>query len=150
MLLLLNIYLSHLKKKFSSSKNRSDTSKINPWVAQLFTGSLTGMLAGIFGVGGGLILVPFQMIFLDEKIKSAIQTSLGAIVFTSIFSTLGHYYNGNILLWQGILVGLGGLIAVQITARFLPKIPDRQVQLLFNSILILFAIYSFYLSLVAE
>ena len=108
------------------------------------------MLAGIFGVGGGLILVPFQMIFLDEKIKSAIQTSLGAIVFTSIFSTLGHYYNGNILLWQGILVGLGGLIAVQITARFLPKIPDRQVQLLFNSILILFAIYSFYLSLVAE
>ncbi len=86
------------------------------------------------------------MIFLNEKIKPAIQTSLGAIVFTSIFASIGHYHNGNILFIPGILVGIGGLIGVQISTRFLPKIPDKNVQLLFNTLLILLANYSFYLS----
>jgi uncharacterized membrane protein YfcA len=102
----------------------------------------------MFGVGGGLILVPLQMLFLQVKIKSAIQTSLGVIVLTSVFASIGHYKNENILFSTGILVGLGGLIGSQISTRFLPKIPEQYIKFLFCGLLIILAIYSFYLALI--
>ena len=98
---------------------------LNKNLVVLLTGSSAGILARIFGIGGGLILVPFQMMFLNEKIKPAIQNSLAVIVFTSIFTTICHYHNRHIIFSAGILVGIGGLVGVQISTRFLPKIPKK-------------------------
>jgi hypothetical protein len=147
LLILINIYLTHLKQKLVKQKNIFPQLNWNKNLVILLTGSSAGILAGIFGIGGGLILVPFQMIFLNEKIKPAIQNSLAVIVFTSIFTTIGHYYNGNIIFSAGILVGIGGLGGVQISTRFLPKIPEKTVHLLYNILLISLASYSIYLSL---
>jgi uncharacterized membrane protein YfcA len=143
----LNIYLTNLRQELvEKSKDDFIFIKINPLIARIITGSLAGFFAGLFGVGGGLILVPFQMLFLGEKIKLAIQTSLGVIVLTSIFACFGHYYRGNILFLDGVIVGLGGLIGAQISTRFLPKIPDKYVRLSFYSLLIILGIYSFVLA----
>lgn len=149
-LLIINIYLTQLKQKLAQQQdsNKLKKMKIHPVLARLITGGIAGFLAGMFGIGGGLILVPFQMIFLGEKIKSAIQTSLGVIVLTSIFASIGHYHNQNILFLAGTLIGLGGLIGSQISTRFLPKIPEKYIKILFNSFLIILAIYSFYLAII--
>ncbi len=147
LLLLTNIYLTSLKKKLAKKEQTPQPkSQLKQTLALLFTGAIAGVLAGVFGVGGGVILVPFQMIFLNEKIKQAIQTSLGTIVFTSIAATIGHYYNGNILFSAGILIGIGGLVGAQLSTRFLPKIPDDKVRLMFSCLLVVLACYSFYLS----
>ena len=145
-LLLVNIYLTHLKNRFSHQENVQGKKIINRNLAIIFTGSLAGFLGGIFGVGGGLVLVPLQMFFLQEDIKSAVRTSLGAIVFISLAASVGHYYNQNVLFYSGLFVGIGGVIGVQITTRFLPKIADKYVQLLFTIILVILAIYSFTLA----
>ncbi|MGH2414581.1 MAG: sulfite exporter TauE/SafE family protein, partial [Microcystaceae cyanobacterium] len=93
---------------------------------------------------GGVIIVPLQMLFLGEKIKLAIQTSLGVIVITSIGACLGHLREGNILFFEGIILGLGGLFGAQLSTRYLPKLSDRVVKICFCSLLIILSVYFFW------
>ena len=84
-------------------------------------GLLYGVLAGLFGLGGGTIMVPMQMLLLKEEIKAAIQTSLVVIVITALVACIGHTLKGNILFIPGIVLGCGGLLGAQISTRTLPK-----------------------------
>jgi uncharacterized membrane protein YfcA len=140
--LLLNIYLTNLKQNLSQ-KEPVSAIRLNPNLACLLTGGIAGFLAGIFGIGGGAIMVPLQMIFLAEKIKIAIVTSLGVVLLNSIAACFAHAQAGYILYLQGIILGIGGSLGVQVTTRFLPKLPDRLVRITFYIFLLLMAIYFF-------
>ncbi|MEN9224228.1 MAG: sulfite exporter TauE/SafE family protein [Thermostichus sp. HHBFW_bins_43] len=134
--------------------------EIPPWLARTVTGGTAGLLAGLFGIGGGVIMVPMQILLLQETIKVAIQTSLGAIVITAIAATTSHaglgdlIWNGlglgdgtirqNVLWIPGLILGTGGLIGVQISTRTLPKLPDEIVSLLFRGFLAILALYIFW------
>lgn len=148
-LLLLNIYLIGLRKSLAARTSDSrelvaeSQSRVNPAIARLATGGGAGVIAGLFGLGGGVIMVPLQMILLGENIKTAVQTSLGVIVITALVAGTSHALSGNVLFVQGICLGLGGLLGVQIGTRFLPKLPDRLVSLLFRCFMGLLAGYVF-------
>jgi len=103
----------------------------------LLTGALAGLSAGLFGVGGGLIIVPvLYYVFSAQGYDStllmhmALATSLASIVFTSIFSSYAHHKKQAVLwpivftLSPGILIGawLGGLIAVSLESENLKPI----------------------------
>lgn len=141
-LLLLTIYLSNLRQKLEQEVKTTQKTA-NPILSRLFTGGAAGLLSGLFGVGGGVIMVPLQMMFLGEKIKMAIQTSLGVIMITSISSCLGHFLAGNVLFSEGITLGIGGLIGAQISTRFLPKLPEKLVKIGFYSLLLILSVYFF-------
>lgn len=143
LLLLLNIYLVQLRKRLSNSEAQKGNS-FNPVLARIFTGGAAGVLAGLFGVGGGVIMVPLQILLLGEAIKVAIQTSLGVIMITAISATIGHAARGNILWVEGLILGVGGLIGAQISTRFLPKLPDHIVSLAFRTLLAVLSIYIFW------
>lgn len=117
---------------------------VNPIFARIATGSAAGLLAGLFGVGGGVIMVPLQILLLGESIKRAIQTSLGVIVITAISATAGHAARGNVLWVVGLILGGGGLLGVQVSTRFLPRLSDRVVSLAFRSLLAILSIYVFW------
>jgi uncharacterized membrane protein YfcA len=143
-LLLLNTYLVQLKKKVithESHPERSSNSGLNPIVAYTITGSLAGLLAGLFGVGGGVIMVPLQIILLNQPIKTAIQTSLGVVVITGLSACFGHALRGNVVWLTGILLGIGGLLGSQVSTRFLPRLPDKVVSFAFRLLLVVLAIY---------
>lgn len=116
----------------------------NPTFAKIATGSAAGLLAGLFGVGGGVIMVPLQILLLGESIKTAIQTSLGVIVITAISATAGHAARGNVLWVVGLILGGGGLLGAQISTRFLPRLSDRTISLAFRSLLAILSIYVFW------
>ena len=143
LLLLTNIYLVQLRQGLKKKDNGNRQEKINPVVARIITGGLGGLLAGLFGVGGGVIMVPLQIILLGETIKIAIRTSLGVIVITAISASIGHAISGNILFYQGLILGFGGLLGAQISTRFLPKLPDRVINIFFRILLVSLAIYMF-------
>jgi hypothetical protein len=84
------------------------------------------------------------MLLLGEKIKVAIQTSLGVIVITAIAATMGHALKGNVLFGVGLILGMGGLIGAQISTRYLPKLPEKIVSLSFNLLLAVLSVYSFW------
>ena len=61
----------------------------------------TGFLAGLLGIGGGMVLVPFLTYFLGQQqvapglaVKMAIATSMATIIFTSISSVRAHHKRG--------------------------------------------------------
>ena len=61
----------------------------------------TGFLAGLLGIGGGMVLVPFLTYFLGQQhvapglaVKMAIATSMATIVFTSVSSVRAHHQRG--------------------------------------------------------
>ncbi len=107
------------------------------FVLYLALGACAGVLAGLFGVGGGIIIVPvlvlsFGLQGFDASVLThlAVGTSLATIVFTSINSVRAHHSLGAvrwpIFAWLtvGILfgAGLGSLTASYIAGPYLQKI----------------------------
>jgi len=116
---------------------------LHPQIIRLGTGGLAGLISGLFGVGGGVVMVPLQRWLLQEPLKIAIQTSLGVVVMTAISALIGHALRGNVLGLEGILLGAGGLLGAQISTRFLPRLPDRLVSVAFRLLLALLCLYIF-------
>ena len=147
LLLVTNIFLVEFRKRvIAKHKDQEKTTIGNPVVARVTTGGTAGVLAGLFGVGGGVIMVPLQIILLGESIKTAIQTSLGVIVLTAISACVGHATQGNVLFLEGLLLGTGGLIGAQVSTRFLPKLSNQVVSFAFRNLLVILAIYTFWQS----
>jgi uncharacterized membrane protein YfcA len=85
-------------------------------------GLATGFLAGLLGIGGGMLLVPFltyilggQQVAPDLAVKMAIATSMATIMFTSISSVRAHHQRGAVR-WDIVRrlapgIALGGFIA---------------------------------------
>lgn len=146
LLLLVNIYLIQLRQRLVKATGELQPLEktANPGLSSFMTGSAAGILAGLFGVGGGVIMVPLQMLLLGEAIKVAIQTSLAVIVLTAISACVGHAIAGNIQILPGLLLGLGGLVGVQISTRMLPKLPDRIVSRGFRIFLVVLSMYMFW------
>lgn len=100
----------------------------------LALGTFAGLLAGLLGVGGGLLIVPvLTMLFTRQELPAAyiahlaIGTSLASIMFTSISSLRAHHAHGAVN-WQvvrrisgGIVAGtlVGSFLAAQLSTRFL-------------------------------
>ena len=91
-------------------------------VELLALGAFTGFLAGLLGIGGGMLMVPFMTLILSARgvdaalaVKMAIATSMATILFTSVSSVRAHHKRGAVrwdivrTLAPGIV--LGGLLA---------------------------------------
>jgi uncharacterized membrane protein YfcA len=104
------------------------------WLLYLATGVFAGFLAGLLGVGGGLVIVPvLAFIFAAQHFAEgqimhlALGTSLASIMFTSISSLRAHHAHGAVN-WQvvrgitpGIVIGTlaGTVVAAQLSTFFL-------------------------------
>ncbi len=141
-LLLANLYLVSLKKRVVTTSHHPTT--ISPLTARLITGSASGFMAGLFGVGGGVIMVPLQILLMNTGMKNAVRNSLAVIALTSLVACIHNGLKGDIVYGAGLSLGLGGLVGVQISARFLPKLPEHIVSLLFRILLCLLAAYVFW------
>ncbi|MGR9000298.1 MAG: TSUP family transporter, partial [Gammaproteobacteria bacterium] len=101
------------------------------FLASILLGVFTGLLAGLFGIGGGLVIVP-ALVFLfsaqgfpEELVMlMAVATSLATIILTAASSVLAHHRLGSVV-WSkvfrlnpGILAGAaaGAVIAKHISA----------------------------------
>ena len=79
-------------------------------------GSLAGFLAGLLGIGGGIILVPLFLWAFESAgfapevlVHTAFGTSLGVIIPTALSSTFGHRKRGNVEWHQVAYLCLGGI-----------------------------------------
>ena len=71
-------------------------------------GMPAGVLAGLFGVGGGILIVPALMGFAKFPIKEATGTSLGALLLpVGLFGALNYYRAGHLNVQASLLVALG-------------------------------------------
>ncbi|MBW5801400.1 sulfite exporter TauE/SafE family protein [Halomonas elongata] len=94
------------------------------WLGYLALGGIAGTLAGLFGIGGGLIIVPalvfafdLQGVAPEVSMHLAVGTSLATIVVTGASSAWGHYRRGSVH-WAWFLALLPGLMLGAIAGVF--------------------------------
>jgi uncharacterized membrane protein YfcA len=107
---------------------------IEVFFASVLLGVAAGLAAGLFGIGGGLVIVPVLVVLFSRQgfpaelvMVMSVATSLATIIFTSLSSVLAHHRLGSVLwdkvfgLGPGIMVGavVGAVVADYISADVL-------------------------------
>lgn len=98
---------------------------VRRWPAIVLMGLGAGFLAGLFGVGGGLVIVPALMAFAGMDQRHAAATSLVAIVPTSIVGAVSYGVQGQVSLVAAVFLIGGSLTGAQIGVRLLRTLPAR-------------------------
>lgn len=99
-------------------------------------GLVTGFVAGFFGVGGGMILIP-MLLFAGYDMKQAISISITQMVFTSIFGTFLNSKQNKEIIRDGVLLGIGGFFGGLISAIIVSNLSEDSLQYIFLLIVVL-------------
>lgn len=104
----------------------------------MLTGAVSGLAAGLFGIGGGLIIVPALILVFTgqgvseaQAIPVAIATSLATISFTSLTSAYTHWRQGNVSVDAAKQLIPGMMLGAVVGAWFVTKAPGQILMLLF-------------------
>jgi len=103
-------------------------------------GTAAGLFSGIFGVGGGTVIVPLLVLWLGYGEREATGTSLAAIVFIAGFAAAVQAGYGNVRVVDGLLVGVPAVAGVLLGAWLQPGLRRRTIALLFAAVLIASAV----------
>jgi len=104
-------------------------------------GTLAGAFSGLFGVGGGTIIVPLLIFWFGYGERLATGTSLAAIVLIGSLGALaqGGIY-GNVHVGTGLLLAIPAIVGVVGGTAIQQRIPQRAVSYLFAALLVAIAV----------
>jgi uncharacterized protein len=104
-------------------------------------GTMAGAFSGLFGVGGGTVIVPLLIFWFGFGERLATGTSLAAIVLIGLLGALaqGGLY-GNVHVVTGLLLTIPAIAGVIAGTAIQQRIPQRAVSLLFAALLVAVAI----------
>ena len=121
------------------------------WLAYLLIGAVVGFLAGLLGIGGGMIIVPLLVFVFSAKgfpethlMHAALGTAMATILFTSISSVRAHHQRDGVdwkiarAMAPGIL--LGGFVAPALAAQ----VPTRPLAMFFTAFMFYAAAQMFF------
>lgn len=105
-------------------------------------GFLTGVLSGMFGVGGGFVIVPALVLFSGMKIHQAIATSLLVIVLVSVSGVTSYIASGHAMSWNtAALFLLGGFVGMWAGGRLSTHLKGPTLQKVFASGVVFTAVF---------
>ena len=99
-------------------------------------GLVVGILAALFGVGGGLLMVPFMVLVLGETQHVAEGTSLAVIVPTAVAGVIAHSRRGYVSMGSAALLALGGVGGAVIGAKAALALPASTLEVIFGVVVI--------------
>jgi uncharacterized protein len=94
-------------------------------------GSVAGFFAALFGVGGGILLVPLLMAFAHLEPKRAAATSLAAILFTGVYGAARYEWSGHVQWAEAAAIGLPACAGVLIGTKLQTRVSSDGLTLLF-------------------
>lgn len=106
----------------------------------LVIGLLAGLINGIFGSGGGTIIVPALVFLMGVNDYKAHATAISIILPLSVISTIIYFANNSIPMKTAIPVTIGGVVGSFLGAKLLNKIPINILRKIFGSAIIYTAI----------
>jgi uncharacterized membrane protein YfcA len=108
-------------------------------VSLVIVGLITGVLAGLLGVGGGIFVVPAMVVGYGIPAAVAKGTSLAMIVPTSIVGTWRNRANRNVDLRVAVVLGLAGVVSAFIGGKISVGMSERTSNILFALLLLFVA-----------
>lgn len=125
----------------------ADFSDLGQTAIALAVGLLAGFFAGLAGIGGGVVIVPFSVLLLGLDQHTAQGTSLMAIILTSLSGTLVNLRNQRVHLVDGLFAGVGGVVGSLIGSRIALLIEGRTLSVVFGLLVLWVALRSLYRTL---
>ena len=115
------------------------------WV--LLLGGCAGVLSGMFGIGGGLVIVPALMVIGKLDPKTAVGTSLFALLLpTGLLGVLEYWRRGELRFVPGLLIAIGIFCGAYLGARITGSMSASTMKRAYAVFLIAVAIYFFWTS----
>lgn len=104
-------------------------------------GLVAGVFSGMFGIGGGLIIVPALLFLLQIKELEAIGTSLAALIPpVGLLGAFEYYRNGYINVKYAALIAIGLFIGAYFGAKIMIGIPPHMIKRIYGTFLAAIAI----------
>ena len=104
-------------------------------------GTAAGAFSGLFGVGGGTVIVPLLVLWFGYGDRLATGTSLAAIVIIALLAAAlqGGAY-GNVKLVKGLLLSIPAVAGVLVGTTVQQRLPERAISLMFAALLVAVAV----------
>jgi uncharacterized membrane protein YfcA len=124
-----------------STSDVAGRSDLTAWSALLLVavGLVAGTLAGMLGIGGGVVMVPVMVVLYDMVPVVAKGTSVAVIVPTSSIGTIRNRRNGNVDLRAAAIVGITGMVSAVAGALVAGVMSDQLSNVLFAVLLVVVA-----------
>jgi uncharacterized protein len=104
-------------------------------------GAAAGVLAGMFGIGGGLIIVPALVVLFGFKQHAAVGTSLGALLLpVGAIGAWVYWKNGNVNLRYSALLAAGLLVGAFLGAKLVEPVSDLTLRRMFGVFLLVVSV----------
>ncbi len=110
------------------------------WAILAAIGTAGGLFSGLFGIGGGTVIVPLLILWLGYEERRATGTSLAAIVIIAAVAAAVHGGYGNLHVDDGLLVGLPAIGGVLAGTWLQQRVPVRWISILFALLLVAVAV----------
>ena len=102
---------------------------------------LAGVLAGMFGIGGGLVIVPALLFFMKMSELDAIGTSLAALIPpVGLLGAIEYYRNGHIEIKVAALIALGMFVGAYFGAKISMPLSPIVIRRIYAAFLIAVAV----------
>jgi uncharacterized protein len=98
-----------------------------------------GAFSGLFGVGGGTVIVPLLILWFGYGEREATGTSLLAIVVIAALAVTAQGTYGNVHVGEGVLIGIPAVAGVIAGTALQQRIPERAVAAIFAVLLVVSA-----------
>jgi len=121
----------------------TDESRVNerhPLLLLAAVGAAAGVLSGLFGVGGGILMVPAMVLLLGFGQHLAQATSLAAIVPIAAVGALVFGRADSVDLLAALVLVAGSLLGVRAGARLMDRLSDERLSRIFGAFLVVVAV----------
>jgi uncharacterized membrane protein YfcA len=109
-----------------------------PAAVMALIGLAAGILSGLFGIGGGVIIVPLLVLVLGFTAQQAAGTSLAALLLpVGLFGAIQYWQAGQVSFLNAALLALGLLLGAYLGARLGLSLPSEVVQRAFGVLLVI-------------
>jgi uncharacterized membrane protein YfcA len=112
-------------------------------VRLVLIGLAAGLFSALFGVGGGIIIVPLLLLFCESEARAATATSLAAIGITALSGVIAYAIHGDVRVEYAALVGLPAAVSVAGATALQQRLQTRTIELLFAVLLLGVAVWLF-------
>lgn len=112
-----DIFFNRAKRRTEPATTRAAAATGMPWPRGLLTGFLVGLVSSLFGVGGGVVLVPSLLYFSDLPAHAISATSHFGILLTSPLAFVAHVLQQDIEWRYALPLALGGMLGGPVGAR---------------------------------
>ncbi|MFG6403827.1 MULTISPECIES: sulfite exporter TauE/SafE family protein [unclassified Microbacterium] len=107
-------------------------------------GLLAGLMSGLFGVGGGTVIVPLLVLILKMDQRRAAGTSLAAIVPTATVGVISYAVHGSVAWIPALILAAGAVIGAQVGTWLLPKLSQTALRWAFVAFLVVVIVSLFF------